>query len=543
MSTNQTPANQTHRYLVALPRGNGNVFLAWRLLSSDRTEVGFDVQRRKKGGQWQTINDASISDSTNYFDTTAGSDVYEYRVLDIDNNTVSEVIEADGSDGPSVVAMDVPINPDEKVTGIVVGDLRNDKQMGYVLRSVRGNTVWFSAYSHKGEALWEIDTHLPARGGWNGSTNHVPFLCWDINGDGRSEVVFHSFKGDYPAEEYDKAKEGELLTAVDGETGEVVWNQPWPAVCSRVMMTVGHLRGIDKPASVVVLDETYGDVVLTAVDGTNGETQWRIEQKRPAGHNLDIADIDGDGVQEVICGGICYNGDGTKRWEAEEFGHTDISKPAKIDPSRDGLQIWYAVESNNPGIYFVDKDGKTIFKESFHHAHYGWIARHTSELPGFQPHTAEDGRRITEEDESTHVTHFPIYLPDGSRWLNLTNWQRKNFIPIHWDETPEVAFIIRKDNKRVVRLKKDGSIEDLPNSKLPEQLNYGRNLGCIDVMGDFRENIVIADNQNHRLLVLMNPNVATHRGCSPCDHFEYLHDRSQFGSGYYIYLSPPDTIL
>ena len=57
--------------------------------------------------------------------------------------------------------------------------------------------------------------------------------------------------------------------------------------------------------------------------------KWRIEQERGAGHNLDIADIDGDGVQEVICGGICYNGDGSMRWEAEPFGHTDISKPAK----------------------------------------------------------------------------------------------------------------------------------------------------------------------------------------------------------------------
>ena len=39
--------------------------------------------------------------------------------------------------------------------------------------------------------------------------------------------------------------------------------------------------------------------------------------------------VDADGVQEVICGGVCYNGDGTVRWHAEPFGHTDISKPAR----------------------------------------------------------------------------------------------------------------------------------------------------------------------------------------------------------------------
>ena len=37
--------------------------------------------------------------------------------------------------------------------------------------------------------------------------------------------------------------------------------------------------------------------------------------------------------------------------------------------------------------------------------------------------------------------------------------------------------------------------------------------------------------------------VADRRGYSPWDTFEYRHDRSQFGSGYYIYLSPPETTV
>jgi hypothetical protein len=30
---------------------------------------------------------------------------------------------------------------------------------------------------------------------------------------------------------------------------------------------------------------------------------------------------------------------------------------------------------------------------------------------------------------------------------------------------------------------------------------------------------------------------------SPTDDWEYVHDRSQLGSGYYIYLSPPVTTV
>jgi hypothetical protein len=191
----------------------------------------------------------------------------------------------------------------------------------------------------------------------------------------------------------------------------------------------------------------------------------------------------------------------------------------------------------------VDNRGRTIFKEPFRHAHYGWVARHTTAVPGLQPHTAEDARHeygaagagVREQG------HFPIFLPDGSHWLNLTDWQRKNFVPVHWDAGGEVVFIIRKEAKRVVRLLKTGQIEDLPEGKLPEGGQYGRNLPCADIVGDFRENVVAVDATRNRLMVLMNPTPARCRGFSPYDHFEYRHDRSQHGSGYYIYLSPPDT--
>ncbi|HUW55138.1 MAG TPA: hypothetical protein VMZ92_00735 [Planctomycetota bacterium] len=520
------------RHLLALPRGGGRVYLSWRLLSEDAPDVGFAVEGRRPGEGWQPVGDAPVTDSTNFLDDTRGGE-REYRV--VADGTPSEVVRVDTSAPPTICAVDEPLDPEDKVALIAIGDLTNNGRMGYVLRVVRHGTVWFSARRHDGKLLWEMDTCIPAAGGWDRSSHHVPFLSWDVNGDGRTEVAFHRFEGDFPRDTYDEGVgEGELLTVVDGETGEVVWDAPWPARKPRVMMTVGHLRGRDRPAHIVVLDETYGPVDLTAVDGKTGKVTWRVRQERPAGHNLDVGDIDLDGMQEVICGGVCYNGDGTVRWQAELKGHTDISKPARIDPGREGLQVWYAVESTDPGVYLVDSRGRTIFKEAFRHAHYGWVARHTAKVPGLQPHTAEDSRRDT-------VEHNPIFLPDGTHWLNLTDWQRKNFVPVHWDEGPEVVFIIRKENKRVVRLLESGEMEDLPEGELPEGGRYGRNLVCADVMGDYRENIVTVDEERNRLMVLANPTLARRRGTSPFEDFEYRHDRSQHGSGYYIYLSPPVT--
>src|SRR4029453_2184060 len=116
-------------------------------------------------------------------------------------------------------------------------------------------------------------------------------------------------------------------------------------------------------------------------------------------------------------------------------------------------------ESGNPGVYLVDRNGRTLFKEPFRHAHYGWIARHAPRVPGPPPHTAGDARQ--EYGAARGEGHFPIYLPDGSHWLNLTDWQRKNFVPVHWDEGREVVFIVRKENRRVVRLVTTGEIEEL----------------------------------------------------------------------------------
>ena len=93
------------------------------------------------------------------------------------------------------------------------------------------------------------------------------------------------------------------------------------------------------------------------------------------------------------------------------------------DPDREGLQIWYAVEKHNPGVYLVDKDGRTIFKEPFRHAHFGWVARHTATVPGLQPHTAEDARHEYGAAGAgmRESGHFPIFLSDSSHWMNLTD--------------------------------------------------------------------------------------------------------------------------
>jgi len=244
------------RYLLALPRGEGKVFLAWRLLKDDTPDLGFHIQRKLPGDQWQIVSDEPVTDSTNFLDKTLEGRKYEYRVVAMDDTQEPSVpVTVDSGAEATIKVMDAPLTSPAAYTGDgVAGELLNDGRMGYVLRATRAGTIWLCAYSHAGKVLWEIDTRLPAHGGWDGGTGHCPFLSWDVNGDGRTEVAFHSCKGKFPSDRYEKGGSNEFLTVVDSETGDLVWETPWPAVEPRVMMTLGHLHGLDQPASLVILD-------------------------------------------------------------------------------------------------------------------------------------------------------------------------------------------------------------------------------------------------------------------------------------------------
>lgn len=565
-------ATQKDRYLAALPRGNNSVLLAWRLLAEDKPAAPFRVERRNGTG-WERVSDNPITDSTTWLDTTPQAGRYEYRVVDPEGR-FSESITADSGSPATVIVQETPLAaPAESMHHLAAGDLLNNGRMGFIAVCRQEGQLHLDAYGPDGRHRWRRPLGLPS----DIKMGHdvPPYLAWDCNHDGRTEVVTMTAKGCWDRE-IEQAKRGEgqkpahsdpdapvrpgtRLTALDGETGETVWETPWPGMTMHAHLTLAYTRGRDRCPALAIHDgRPYGESRLYVMDGKNGSYLWQAVQARPTGHNLDAGDIDEDGIQEIINGGVCYNGDGTVRWEAEPFGHTDISKPCRIDPARPGMQIWYAVETGtmNPGVYLVDAGGTTIFKEPFRHAHYGWIACHTGKVPGLQPHTAEDARAgdvpwakdaedaKAKDRHSRYIReqeHFPIFLPDGTHWQHLTDWQRKNFVPVQWDQGREVAFVIRKDDKRVVKLGEDGTVSDVPGSSLPAGGSYGRNLLCMDVRGDFRENIITVDKEKNTLMVLMNPNPASERRVSPCEDFRYCHDRSQTGSGYYIYLSPPYT--
>lgn len=517
------------RFLTALPRGNHQIYLSWRLLTDDTPSAPFEVQRRQAQGDWETVSSSPIITSTDFLDTVTIDAVYEYRV--ISNNQPSYPVQVDASAPPSNLAFEFPLcYPAQKYPCFfAIGDLENNGRYGVVIRESRQGKIQVCAYSLEGKRLWQIDTGLPDAGGWDGRSLHIPCVVYDINGDGRTEVLFHKGAGHAFADNfYDQAGADETLIAVDSETGDTIWEVPWPAKNARVMFTAGYLRGMDASPSIVILDGTYKDVVITAIDGESGQTQWQVEQARPAGHNLDINDVDGDGLMEVIAGGICYRGDGTALWEAEPFGHTDVSKPAKFLPDHAGLQTLYLVEKDNPGVYLVDSQGKTLWHVPFDHAHWSWIGRYEIGGDALMIHAAEKGDR----------EYFPIFYPDGQEWLEITPHQAHRYAAIGWEADGITCFAHRKE-KQIVRLDENGQPIPIEGSELPAGTQFGRWQICADLIGDFRENFACVDYEKGTFFVAQNPRPAGKRALSPMEDFNYRHERSQLGSGYYTYIAPP----
>jgi len=86
----------------------------------------------------------------------------------------------------------------------------------------------------------------------------------------------------------------------------------------------------------------------------------------------------------------------------------------------------------------------------------------------------------------------------------------------------------------------------VPNSAQPDGLPPGGRYAsplCCDLLGDYREEIAVIDTDEDRLIVLVNTETASERGHSAMDDFDYRHDRSQFGSGYYRYKPPPSALV
>ncbi len=413
----QTASAATARQMESLNRGlvavktDSGVFLSWRLLGTEAYSTAFNVYRDG------ALIASNITGSTNYLDT-AGSSGSTYYVRSVAGG--SEVTQSDSVRPWAQNYLDVPLQKPAATTlngtsvtysanDATVADVDGDGAYEIILKwdpsnaqdnSKSGYTsnVYVDCYELDGTLRWRIDLGRNIRAG----AHYTQFIAYDLNGDGRAEVAMKTADGtvdgkgnvigdanaDYRNSSGYILSGPEYLTLFDGRTGEALvtndYNPPRGTVSSwgdnygnrvdRFLAGVAYFDG--KTPSLVMCRGYYTRCVIVSYEYKGGKlTQEWVFDSNTSGnsayagegnHNLSIADVDGDGFDEIVYGSAVIDHDGTGLY-ATGNGHGDALHVGDFDPGHSGLEIFQVHEetaSDIESIQFRDaKTGKTIWSK------------------------------------------------------------------------------------------------------------------------------------------------------------------------------------
>lgn len=380
------------RGLVALPDGNGNVFISWRLLATDPDAVAFNVYRTINGAA-ERLNQSPLTKVTWFSDAVKNTSApAAYSVAAVINGKEtgrSQPFTIQSKDHPY---WSVPLQLPEGYAANdgSVGDLDGDGTYEIILHvagkghdnSHAGFTdpPLIQAYKLDGTLLWTINLGKNIREG----AHYTQFMVYDLDGDGNAEVAMKTADGSIDGKGNvigDSTKDWrndkgyilagpEYLTVFDGATGAAIsitdfippralslmpsseelkkiWGDGYGNRMDRFLAAIAYLDGVHP--SLIMTRGYYTRTVIAAWDLHKKQLQkrWVFDtnvrgNEKYAGqgnHNLTIADVDGDGRDEIIYGAMCLDDNG-KGLYSTGLGHGDALHVSDLDPSIPGLEVF-----------------------------------------------------------------------------------------------------------------------------------------------------------------------------------------------------------
>ena len=399
-----------NRGVVASKINTSQVLVSWRLLGTDPSNISFNVY--SKGVK---LNSTPITSSTNYLDNSNSNIVYTIKSI------INGVEKEEGSAGVwANNFLRIPLQqppggttPDQvsytyTANDASVGDVDGDGTYEIFLKwqptnesdnsgtHPTGNTI-IDCYKLDGTRLWRIDLGINIVSG----PHYTQFMVYDFDGDGKAEMACKTADGsidgtgtvignataDY-RDQYGRVLTGpEFLTMFNGLTGRAMstvnylpargtvsaWGDSYGNRVDRFIAAVAYLDG-QKP-SLIMGRGYYTRLVRVAWDFVNGNLQhrWTFDSNlnnnggysSMGNHQMSVADVDGDGKQEIFNGSSAINDNGNGLW-TDGKGHGDALHITDMDPSTPELEEWMCHESPSQyspyGLRFKNaKTGETIW--------------------------------------------------------------------------------------------------------------------------------------------------------------------------------------
>ncbi|MCW3794639.1 rhamnogalacturonan lyase [Paenibacillus sp. LS1] len=388
------------RGVVAVKTGTG-VFVSWRLLGTEGSNVSFNVYR-----DGTKVNATPITNSTNLQDASGtSSSKYTVRAVVSETEQAASAAASVWGNNYLSVPLSVPAGgttPDGvaytySANDASAGDLDGDGEYELIVKwdpsnskdnSQSGYTgeVFIDAYKLNGTRLWRISLGKNIRAG----AHYTQFMVYDLDGDGKAEIAMKTADGtkdgtgvvigdaskDYRNSSGYVLSGPEFLTVFNGQTGKALstvnyepargnvsdWGDNYGNRVDRFLAAIAYLDG-ERP-SLVMARGYYTRTVLVAYNWRNGQLtkQWTFDSNTSGNsgyagqgnHNLSVADVDGDGKDEIIYGAMAVDDNG-KGLYTTGLHHGDAMHLSDLDPDRPGLEVFQVHETpSNAGVEFRD---------------------------------------------------------------------------------------------------------------------------------------------------------------------------------------------
>ena len=357
------------------------------------------------------------------------------------------------------------------------GDLNNDGQIDVLFGQVlhhgpkdrNSELSCLTAVTLDGKTLWQIGEadqwkdHL---------TNDVGFQIHDLDGDGRTEVVYCM---------------GMEIIVADGASGRTKYKAKTPKMPDHIKAPYNKfprilgdslffcdVRGTGHPGDIIIKTRYRHFWVL------NDRLEVLWDAACNTGHYPYACDIDDDGKDEISIGYSLFDDDGKLLWtlDKELKDHADGVALVRFKPRSDFRLLCAA---SDEGMFFTDMQGHILKHHFVGHVQNPAVANFRNDLPGLEAVSINFW-------SNQGIIHF--YDAEGDIYHDFEPCQHGSMcLPINWTGSSEEYFVLSPHpeegglfdgwGRRVVRFPAGGH---------PDMCN-----AVLDMTGDCRDEIVVWD--------------------------------------------------